>query len=145
MIRFSPNHISNYEESDEEPIEVQGRTFADEPNEPSPKEIEEDDQPKTPEVEEERIAQPSTPIPPENGRIGSQKIFEDIHEQLVYDTIEEKLSNLIDIEPEGENEKKGNVVSKILFSKSVKKKRQHTPENLPTLFSLRRQRGCQTL
>jgi len=33
-------------------------------------------------------------------------MFEDIHEQLVYDTIEEKLSNLIDIEPEGENETK---------------------------------------
>ena len=63
-------------------------------------------QPKTPEIEERLLPQPKTPEPPEDGRVNSQKIFEDIHEQLVYDTIEERLSNLIDIEPEGENETK---------------------------------------
>ena len=79
---------------EEEENEVQGRTF-NSPNEP-----------RTPEGEEERTPQPSTPRPPEDGRVSSQKIFEDIHEQLVYETIEEKLSNLIDIEPEGQNETK---------------------------------------
>jgi hypothetical protein len=75
-------------------------------DEESDESSEENDQPKTPEVEERTLAQPNTPKPPEDGRIGSQKIFEDLHEQLVYDTIEEKLSNLIDVEPEGENETK---------------------------------------
>ena len=85
-------HKTIEESDEEEDYEAQGRTF-NSPNEP-----------RTPEVEEERTAQPSTPKPPEDGRISSQKIFEDIHEQLVYDTIEEKLSNLIDIEPEGKTE-----------------------------------------
>ena len=40
-------------------------------------------QPKTPEVDEE-----------ENS-ISQQKIFEEFHEKLVYDTIEEKLSNFL--------------------------------------------------
>ncbi len=57
--------------------------------------------------EEKRLPpQPRTPEMPEDERFSQQKIFEDIHERLVYDTIEEKLSNLIDIEPEGENETK---------------------------------------
>ena len=73
---------------------------------PNDEDVEDKHQPKTPEVEERLQPQPSTPKPPEDGRVSSQKIFEDIHEQLVYDTIEEKLSNLIDIEPEGENETK---------------------------------------
>ena len=47
----------------------------------SPKDEEDDNQPKKSEVEERRLAQPSTPKPPEDGRIGSQKIFEDLHEQ----------------------------------------------------------------
>jgi hypothetical protein len=68
--------------------------------------VEDEHQPKTPEVEERLLPQPSTPKPPEDGKVSSQKIFEDIHEQLVYDSVEKKLSNLIDIEPEGENETK---------------------------------------
>ena len=95
MIRVISKDEESLEEVEEEQLA-----------ESSPTDIEEDDQPKTPEVEERRTIQPSTPIPPENGMIGSQMIFEDLHEQSVYDTIEEKLSNLIDIEPEGENETK---------------------------------------
>ena len=66
--------------------------------------------PKEESGEEERLTpQPKTREIPENERptmIDQQKIFEDIHERMVYDTIEEKLSNLIDIEAEGENDTK---------------------------------------
>ena len=48
---------------------------------PKDEDVEDKHQPKTPEVEERLLPQPSTPKPPEDGRVSSQKIFEDIHEQ----------------------------------------------------------------
>ena len=38
--------------------------------------------------------------------VSQQKIFEEIHAKLVYDTIGEQLANLIDVAAEGENETK---------------------------------------
>ena len=59
--------------------------------------------PKTPEPEETKTPEPEVPKTPEpeprnDYSASQQKIFEEIHEKLVYDTIEEKLSNLIDVE-----------------------------------------------
>ena len=48
----------------------------------SQKDVDEEDkpQPKTPEIKERLLPQPRTPEPPEDERVSSQKIFEDIHE-----------------------------------------------------------------
>ena len=64
------------------------------------------EEPKTPEVEE----QPSTPEISEEAKrdasVTQQMVFEKIHEELVYDALEQNLLNLIDIEAEGGNDTK---------------------------------------
>ena len=54
--------------------------------------------PRTPELSEEAKK--------ENSLANQQKIIKDIHEKLVYDTIEQRLPNLIDIEADGKHETK---------------------------------------
>ena len=59
------------------------------------------EEPKTPEVKEQPKTTELSEEARKEDRSVQQKGFEKIHEELVYDTIEQNLSNLIDIEPEG--------------------------------------------
>jgi hypothetical protein len=88
----------------------------------------EQDVPRTPEPEVPKTPEPERPRTPEaryETLADQQKLFEDIHEKLLYDTIEENLSNLIDVEA-GVGETKE---MKITLEKTMSFRFQVHPEN----------------
>jgi hypothetical protein len=102
--------------------------------------------PRTPKIDERLVCQPRTPEPQEEPKTpevkehpktleffensnrknsrNQQAIFEKIHKELVYDTIEQNLSNLIDVQPEGVYDSKEMTIE--LEKKMTFKFRVHT-------------------